>query len=296
MKRIGQYVNGNYSVVLLEDGTKIRRTEEEEFIAEFPESFDCKITNQCDMGCVMCHENSTKEGLHGDILNQDFINTLNPYTEIAIGGGNPLAHPDLDAFLEKLKERKVMASMTVNQYHFMKNIDRLKGLVERKLIWGLGVSLMHVDEEFVNELKGFNNAVLHIINGMFRQEDVEILKDNNLKVLILGYKEFRRGKDNYINHKDTIDKHKTWLKENIESMFKWFKVVSFDNLAIEQLELNKVITGDQWDRFYMGDDGTKTLYVDMVEKKFARCSTSNNRYEIKNNMQDMFNTILNEER
>lgn len=290
-----RYKNGNYTVSInTNDGTKIRRTEEDDFIAEFAESFDCKITNQCDMGCVMCHENSTKDGLHGDILNQEFINTLKPYTEIAIGGGNPLSHPDLIKFLEKLKERKVIASMTVNQYHFIKDIELLRKLVDEKLIYGLGVSLMKAEVNFIELIKQFGNAVLHVINGMVSEQDIEILKDNNLKILILGYKTFRRGKDNYENNSEFIKFNKSWIANNLENILRMFKVVSFDNLAIEQLKVSSIVTGEDWERFYMGDDGTKTFYIDMVEQKFASCSTAEKRYNLMEDMQDMFRVIVNQ--
>lgn len=294
MKKLGAYINGNYTVTIYDDGTKIRRTNEDEFIASFPESFDCKITNQCDLGCVMCHENSTFDGKHGDILNPAFINTLKPFTEIAIGGGNPLAHPDLIQFLQKLKDRKVLASMTVNQIHFMKSLDTIKYLADNKLINGIGVSLMTPSDEFIKTLRQFDNAVLHIINGMLSKEDIDKLKDNDLKILILGYKQFRRGINNYDKNSADIESKKTWLSENLKEVLHIFKVVSFDNLAIEQLNVQSIVPTEEWDEFYMGDDGTKTLYVDLVSQQFASCSVSNKRHRLMDNMEDMFKTILNE--
>ena len=98
MELLGQYRNGNYDVLIYEDGTKIRQTEEDSFEPAFSESIDCKITNRCYGQCAFCHENSTPDGDHGDILNAKFIDTLRPYTEIAIGGGCPLLHPDLGEF------------------------------------------------------------------------------------------------------------------------------------------------------------------------------------------------------
>lgn len=50
-KIIGSYKNGNYEVIILEDGTKIRITEDEKFVPTRLESTDCKITNFCDMNC-----------------------------------------------------------------------------------------------------------------------------------------------------------------------------------------------------------------------------------------------------
>jgi molybdenum cofactor biosynthesis enzyme MoaA len=74
-------------MININDGTKIRITEDEEFSADFPESVDMKITDHCDIGCAMCHERSGKNGKHAD-LNAEFLDTLRPFTEIAIGGGS----------------------------------------------------------------------------------------------------------------------------------------------------------------------------------------------------------------
>ena len=49
------YKNGNYIVTILEDGTKIRVTEENEFIPEFSENIDCKITDKCSQMCKFCY-------------------------------------------------------------------------------------------------------------------------------------------------------------------------------------------------------------------------------------------------
>ena len=118
------YKNGNYTVHFNKDnGTKVRINNLNNLTPEFPESYDFKICNKCNMGCSFCHENSTPNGEIGDIMNLEFINTLHPYTEIAIGGGNPLEHPDLEAFLIKCKTLNLIPSMTVHQKHFMENLS-----------------------------------------------------------------------------------------------------------------------------------------------------------------------------
>ena len=48
---------------------------------------------------------------------------------------------------------------------------------------------------------------------------------------------------------------------------------------------------EQWDEFYMGDDGSATMYVDMVNKEFARSSTSTERYPLEDNIKTMFEKI-----
>ena len=44
-KILGSYKNGNYYVSILSDGSKIRSTNEDDFIPAFAESCDCKITD-----------------------------------------------------------------------------------------------------------------------------------------------------------------------------------------------------------------------------------------------------------
>ena len=292
MKTLGVYKNGNYNVRLLSDGTKIRETEEDEFIPAFAENCDCKITDKCDGGCQFCYEGCTPNGKHGDILNYKFLDTLHPYTELAING-NDMSHPDLIPFLEKLKEKKVVANMTVNQIHFERHQDMIRDLVNRELIHGLGISLKDPTEEFVSVVKTYPNAVIHVINGILEPSDVELLADNGLKMLILGYKQLRRGEDWYDTDHENIVVRQMWLYENLEEMLNHFEVVSFDNLAIEQLDVKRLMSEEDWDEFYMGDDSEFTYFIDMVEGKFSKNSLSplDERYDILDSIDEMFEKI-----
>ena len=295
MKRFMRYQNGNYTVTFdLATGTKVRENDLDFFRADYPESMDIKITNRCDVGCAMCHENSTKDGLHGDIMSEGFIDKLHPYTELAIGGGNPLEHPDLVPFLEKCKRLKLIPSMTVNQIHFEKNFDFLKHLVDNKLIYGLGISLVSADEEFITNAAEFPNAVIHVINGMSAApSELEKLACRGLKILILGYKEFRRGADHYNSASELIEKKKKSLYDTLPWIIRegWFEVVSFDNLAIKQLDAQRLMSNEEWEQFFMGDDGSATMYVDMVNREFAKSSTSTERYPIEDDIVTMFEKI-----
>lgn len=285
--------NGNYTMYLdLNTGTKIRKNNLDFFDPEKPESMDIKITNKCDMGCQFCHENSTPDGLHGDIMNLKFIETLLPYTELAIGGGNPLTHPDLIPFLEKCKTLKLIPSMTINQYHFMKPEyqELIDKLVNEKLIYGLGVSLTIASDEFINKIKKYPNAVIHIINGVQPISQVRKLYDHNLKVLILGYKMFRRGIE-YFSEAVNIIKNEYY--NELAEMTKHFDVVSFDNLALKQLEVKRLLTEDEWNEFFMGDDGSHTMYIDCINKQYARSSTAliEDRKPLLDDIKPMFDYI-----
>ena len=272
MKLIGRVKNGNYWICMFSDGTKIRKNGLNFFEPEKPESMDLKITNSCHgTNCKFCHEDSGPKGKHGDIMNLKFIDTLLPYTELAIGGGNPLEHPDLIPFLKKCKKKKLICNMTVNQVHFMNNQELIKQLVDEKLIYGLGISLVSINDKFLNAVKQYPNAVIHMINGVHKVEEFRKLYDKDLKILILGYKEFRRGKSFYSKEVE-FEKERTlvFLPEIIEH----FDVVSFDNLALDQLDVKSLLSPKEWKLFYMGNDGTFTMYVDAVEKTFSKSSTT----------------------
>lgn len=288
---LGVYKNGNYVVKILSDGTKIRETEEDDFIPAFAENCDVKITDKCDGGCPFCYEGCTPNGRHGNILNQKFLDTLHPYTEMAING-NDLTHPDLIPFLEKLREKKVVANMTVNQIHFERCQDMIRDLVDRHLIFGLGISLKNPTPEFIELVKQYPNAVIHTINGILSPSDVEMLSGHNLKMLILGYKQLRRGVDWYDTDHENIVVKQMWLKENLESILSKFKVVSFDNLAIIQLDVKRLMSDEDWEEFYMGDDGTMTFYIDLVEEKFGKNSLATDRFPIMDSIDDMFQKIV----
>ena len=55
-KVVGKYINGTYSVTLLDDGTKIRMAPGDVFVPKFAENCDVKITDKCDGGCEFCYE------------------------------------------------------------------------------------------------------------------------------------------------------------------------------------------------------------------------------------------------
>lgn len=295
MKLLARYKNGNYTVTIFDDGTKIRENDLDFLEADFPESMDCKITNKCPYGCRFCHEKSTPDGEHGDIMNAEFIDKLRPGTEMAIGGGAVTGHPDLIPFLEKLKARGVIPSITVNQREYKDNFDLVNRLVKEKLIYGLGVSFTSFDDEFWdNAIKNNPNLVVHLIVGIHGGDVFDYFANKGVKILILGYKDFGRGHDLLEKASAIIQVQIDWLKNNLSSLMGKFKVISFDNLAIEQLAVKDVLTDEQWNKFYQGDDGTHTMYVDLVNKQFAKTSTSTKRYDLLDDIDDMFEVIKSE--
>lgn len=287
------YKNGNYTVHFnLDDGTKIRENELDNLIPAFAENCDVTISTKCDGGCDFCYMGCSPDGKHADILSPKFLDTLHPWTELAING-NDLSHPDLISFLEKMKRKNVIVNITVNQIHFERHYDFLKVLKNKELFYGLGVSFRQSNSDFIEKIKSFPNTVIHVINGLITPQDMAALQDNNLKLLILGYKKLGRGGEYYDEHKFEVEKNMKWLYDNLDELFNHFYVTSFDNLAIEQLNVRRLLTDEEWQEFYMGDDSQFTFYIDLVNKKFAANSLApeNERYDLLDNIDEMFERI-----
>ena len=308
MKIIRKYKNGNYNVVIWDNGTKIRYSEDDEFIPEFPENIDIKLTNACPYGCMYCHENSKNEDatksinfLHNYIFgkSQKWIETLRPGTEVALGGG---ALSTLDnslwEFISVLNNRDIIVNMTINQREMSNTIfmDTLKFHLQRDIVKGVGVSFLKADQELEKFAKIYRkNIVIHVIAGIVTPDELEYLAKNRFKVLILGYKDLRRGHTYLESNNEKIKKNIQYIKDNIKRLSSEFLTTSFDCLAVEQLDIGNVISKKDFEKYYMGDDGTHTMYIDIPNLEYAPSSTYPIGRRLKINsklsIEDMFKTV-----
>ena len=108
-----------------------------------------------------------------------------------------------------------------------------------------------------------------------------------MKVLLLGYKQFGRGKKLFeLRQQSVQDTLAAWYRE----LF-WVARehhLSFDNLAIEQLKPQRVFNDPAaYARQYMGAEGLFSMYIDAVTQTFALSSYSSERFGW-SDMRDMF--------
>lgn len=287
---IAKYHNGNYDVAIFKDGTKIRYNNLDNLTPSFAESIDCTITTKCDGGCPYCYLECNEDGVHAD-LNQPFFDTLHSGQELALNG-NDLSHPDLPLFLDHMKNKGVICNITLSQKHFMKYAMTLKVLENMGLIHGIGVSLTNSTNPnlYVN-LEMFDNVVVHTIDGLLTKTDIDNMSDKDIKLLILGYKILGRGVDYFNKHELEIDNNVKYLRENIKEISNHFNVISFDNLALEHLDMKSQIPDKEWERLYMGNEGEYTFFIDVVNKKFAISSLAEKQYDLMGDVDDMFRKV-----
>ena len=288
--KLHSYKNGPNDVEIHDDGTKIRYWRGP---AKFPDHADIKITNWCDAGCPYCFEMSTKRGKYGNIdLILRMWQNLPAGAEIAVGGGSTLDHPEILKLLEVSKLRGHICNVTVNQLHLEKNAEILRHIVKNDLVKGIGLSVRDV-AGLKGEILDYPHIVFHLIAGVHSYADFVELRRKipNAKCLILGYKEFGFGLK---KSKDLSLLKESWRK-NLPRLMTGGGVVSFDNLAIRQLNLRKYFGEEEWNSLYMGDDGEFSLYVDAVEEKFGLNSCAVERFPIAGrNVEECFQSLKKE--
>ena len=287
MEILNTYTNGNTQVTIYNDGSLERKFLDPNNIkVDFPSSLDVKITNYCDAGCSFCHEQSTLAGRHGDLNELSrVLGTLPAGVEIAIGGGNPLDHPELIPFLERCKAQGLICNITINQQHVNSYKENVINLISNKLIYGVGVS--YTSSAYLSSIDSIlsttDNLVFHLIMGINKISDIETLtsfckqRNKECKVLLLGYKHYGFGIDYYLKNKKIEDNKYEWYTKLAQYFKQSNLVLAFDNLAISQLNLKRYFTESAWKTFYMGDDFQYTMYIDAVNQQYAPSSCSSNR-------------------
>lgn len=292
MKALGTYENGNYIVQIYDNGTKVRVNLEDKLIPEFPESIDMKISNRCNMLCPYCHERSTPDGELAN-LNHPILDSIKPYTELALGGGNIFEHPLLHSFLERMHNRNVICNITVHLVHFEQYYGLIKYYTDYNLVHGVGISINDdITEEQIKLIKTIPNAVVHVIAGIVKYSTLMKLAYHNIKLLILGYKTYGRGENYFSQLSSEIKEKIDYLSKHMNELRDWFPIISFDNLAIIQLHLQNIVEKELWEKTYMGDDGQFTMYIDLVKEEYAKSSVSPRMpIRTETNIINLFNNI-----
>lgn len=274
MTTLIEYKNGNASVRLYEDGTRILEYEQSLELDQ-PLNLDIRLFNKCSNGynpktgkaiCAWCHEGQLTEGSEACYSSlKEKLEELSPGIELAIGANE--ISPGFIDFIHWCNEKRFIVNLTVNQLHLIKFNTILRKLIEQDLIKGLGVSYrkdyqLRVDSYILN----YPNTILHCILGIDTID--EVLNSPFNKVILLGYKSFGAGEKYYSLFSSSIDKNIRQWQMYIPKLF-GNKILSFDNLAIQQLQIQRFFSQTNWNIFYQGEE---SFYINAVDGYFAPSS------------------------
>lgn len=274
-----KYSNGNASITIENDGSRLIEYENTLFL-DYPLNIDIRVSNQCSFGlnpttgksfCTYCHESATTDGSECDydaLKNKLF--GLPAGIELAIGSNQITTQ--LKVFLYWSKEQGYINNLTINQGHLHRDFEHLNELLNQSVISGLGVSYRNeLKWNVLNSLLAYKNTVFHVIAGIDSINDViELRKKGVKKVLVLGEKDFGFNKGNVDL---TTRKHKEWFWW-VHKLFSIFDVVSFDNLALEQLRIKRFFTQENWEVFNQGEH---SFFMDSVNGFYYPSSRSFNK-------------------
>jgi hypothetical protein len=275
-----KYQNGNSSVELYEDGTRVIQYEDT-LQLDYPLNIDIRVSTRCAFGldpktglsfCDFCHESARTDGNECDYKSlQDKLVGLPKGIELAVGANEITV--GLCGFIWWCKDQGYIVNLTLNQGHIKRDETTLKGLIDNNLIKGLGISYRSsLNWRVPQSILDYEHTVFHVISGIDSIEDVLSLKDKGVKkVLVLGYKTFGFGVNYFNSNTDDVDKNiKEWIWW-VHKMFSKFGVVSFDNLALEQLKIKRFFTDENWDVF---NNGEHSFYINAVNGYYSPSSRS----------------------
>lgn len=271
--------NGNAEITIYNDGTRIIEFEDQ-LQLDWPLNIDIRVSNRCSFGynpktdsafCSFCHESARTDGSECNYsMLKEQLNNLPKGIELAIGCNN--LTEKLSSFLGWCSLKRFICNLTINQGHLQRDLKDLQVLIDFEYVKGLGISYRSALKWNIPEyLLSYENTVFHVIAGIDTIEEVLNLASKGVKkVLVLGEKNFgfNEGK---VDLKTQAHKEWYWY---VRKLFDTFDVVSFDNLALEQLNIKRFFPGNEWEQFNQGEH---SFYINAVDEYFAPSSRSNQK-------------------
>lgn len=278
MNLINKYINGNALISIYNNGTRIIESKDSKLKLEYPLNIDIRVSTQCSFGekpdgspgvCTFCHESAKVNGSecnYGELEKK--LEDLPQGIELAIGCNNmTVGLKNFIIWCSFLKN--YICNITLNQGHIKKNWSLINTLINQGYIKGLGISYRNsLKWNIPQSILDYQNTVFHVIAGIDDIDDVKELADKGVKkILILGEKDFgyNKGKVNLESRK-----HKEW-RWYLRSLFDLFEVVSFDNLALEQLKPERFLSKKDFSTFNQGEH---SMYINAVEGYYSPSSRS----------------------
>lgn len=204
--------------------------------ARAPELVDLKITDWCNRGCQFCYQSSTKDGLHApiaDILRVVDMLAEMEVMEIALGGGEPTAHPDFPDIMRYIRSKGIVPNFTTFSDAWLLNSRIVEAVAET--VGAIGVSCH--DAKGLALVKRiamlFNNGEIdrydpdarvvaqHVVGAVPMDVTATFIQEAakaNLPILLLGYKDVGFGRDFRRRDEDVVDRIRAACEDRYMSL------------------------------------------------------------------------------
>ncbi len=266
------------------DGTKIRfsfespQTSENPSKSTLPELMDVKITNFCTQNCNFCYQDSSADGKHSEMNPYSLAKMLSEMQifEVALGGGEPLSHPNFIDYLISLRREGIIPNFSTKDISWLMDNRKWPKIIE--YIGSFAFSAFSVADVqrlgYLLEYNGIdrNKASIQIIPAIMDEWNFSsVLREANnraIRVTLLGFKEKGRGVKTK-EYQDNENKMFTIMKElSIKGDLPY---VSIDTvLASKYEDVLKELNIPSW--LFHTEEGKFSAYFDAVERKFGPSS------------------------
>jgi len=190
-------------------GTRMRFSRTPYEKASVPELVDLKITDRCIHGCAFCYQGSTRTGAHAPLARiRGLLETFAELGvfEVALGGGEPVDHPDFPDILRIGRDLGLTMNFTTYATEWSRD-SRIVSALKSAPGCGIGVSvhgkrdLKKIGEisEALRNNRYWADITAQTVVGAASPATLAALMqaaiDANMPLLLLGYKATGRGAD-----------------------------------------------------------------------------------------------------
>ncbi|NLI35283.1 MAG: radical SAM protein [Bacteroidales bacterium] len=268
--------------------------------APVPELADISISNHCTKGCSFCYRDSRNNNEFMSV--EDYCNVLDYMNhekygnvfQVALGGGEPLEHPDFLAIIDETIRRDIVPNFTTNGIHIDHDIcKRIKGKVGAVAISVTSIHDIPVDKVKLLNLYGIRVNLHYLLSSKTINEAINILRGDNTElfddinaIIFLTYKPAGRASRKFvIKSGSTLD---TFIRE-VESRESQKPKIGFDACFVPLLMRNTNIPRSLVDTC---EGGFFSVYVDH-KSNVSPCSFSAGRDSYSLHEYDFYDIWLN---
>ena len=297
-----RHINDYHFLADKDSGTTFRwgkTFEENPSFAPVPELADISISNRCTKGCFFCYRDSTPAG---DLMSvEDYCQVLDSMNhpaygnvfQVALGGGEPLEHPDFLDIIDETIKRDIIPNFTTNGLLLDENvINDLHGKIGALAISVTNINSLTKFSALLAGNKTIRINIHYILSGESICQAIGILEGryNGLleginAIVFLTYKPAGRGENRLVLRDDEN------MEEFLSKIAKPQTIckIGFDACFVPILLKKECVARDYVD---FCEGGFFSVYIN-EHKEVSPCSFSRGKDAYSLNDYDFYDIWLN---
>lgn len=268
--------------------------------APVPELADISISNHCTKGCSFCYRNS---GNNQEWMStEDYCHVLDAMNhpkygnvfQVALGGGEPLEHPEFQTIIDETVKRGIVPNFTTNGIHLTDDICKgIKGKVGAVAISAITVEDIQQEKLALLSKHGIEANVHYVLSSKNIDEAIEIANGKHHEkfrevnaIIFLTYKPAGRAASaDVIRKGEKIDRFVQAIGNKNVKRTK----IGFDACFVPMLLRNAVVNAALVDSC---EGGSFSVYIDH-QMNVSPCSFGGGRDAYNLNEYEFYDIWLN---